>query len=254
METASKTAANVEPDVDAVIAEISERGFCVVPSVISTEKTEKLNACLEVIRTLEDGQEIRKLGHQRVLHIAAKNAMFLEPLLHPFVLKVWRKYLGEDMICSTWSANTLYPHSNHMYWHADHPYWTITTPYPTFPLCGQTIWMLDDFTAENGATAGIPGSHRRPYLPDLGHGWSDEAEVLTGTRGSVIMADGAWWHTSTANRTDRPRSALLATYIRSFCVPQEDMRSQLACLKDPSDEIKQLFGSNQYQSQKTFPY
>jgi ectoine hydroxylase-related dioxygenase (phytanoyl-CoA dioxygenase family) len=33
-----------------------------------------------------------------------------------------------------------------------------------FSVC-NTIWLLDDFTAENGATSIVPGSQRRRQLP-----------------------------------------------------------------------------------------
>jgi ectoine hydroxylase-related dioxygenase (phytanoyl-CoA dioxygenase family) len=103
-----------------------------------------------------------------VLHILAKDPVFIEALVHPLVLAVWRKYLTEDLICSTFTANTLWPGAVEQYWHADHPYWTLTPPWPTIPLAGQCIWFLDDFTVENGATAGIPGSHRANRLPGPG--------------------------------------------------------------------------------------
>jgi len=183
-----------------------------------------------------------------------KNAVFLKPLCHRLILDIWRAYLGPDMICSTWTANYLFPNSDHIYWHADHPYWTIAPPFPQISLCGQTIWMLDDFTEENGATAGMPFSHKKFQLPQFGNQMPPDCELLVGVRGSVIMADGAWWHTSTANKTNKPRSALLGTYIRSFCVPQENLRAQLKAIRRPSRELRQIMGGNQYEPRLTFPY
>jgi len=53
-----------------------------------------------------------------------------------------------------------------IHWHADCPYWALEPPWPTGRLTGQTIWMLDDFTEENGATGIVPGSHRRLQGPE----------------------------------------------------------------------------------------
>jgi ectoine hydroxylase-related dioxygenase (phytanoyl-CoA dioxygenase family) len=114
--------------------------------------------------------------------------------------------------------------------------------------------MIDAFTSENGATAGITGSHKRPYLPKLGEEWTDEATVLTGSEGSVILADGAWWHTSRPNVTKRTRRAVLVTYIRSYCVTQEDMRIQLTALDDPPEVVKHLLGEKRYVPTRGFPY
>jgi ectoine hydroxylase-related dioxygenase (phytanoyl-CoA dioxygenase family) len=242
-----------EQQVDEIIAQIQKVGFCVIPDVLPTPQVEELRSILEAILYLEAGDNKLPSGHQRVLHLALKHEAFLEPLCHPLVLAVWRKYLGKDMICSSWSSNTLWPGCTEIYWHVDHPYWTFEPPYP-LALSAHTFFMLDDFTEENGATAAIPGSHARGHLPLLERQWPDDAVLLTGTHGSVIMADGAWWHTSTPNRTQHMRSTLLAKYIRPYCIPQEDMRFQLERLENPGELISYLFGAKQYQSIRGFPY
>jgi ectoine hydroxylase-related dioxygenase (phytanoyl-CoA dioxygenase family) len=232
--------------VDAALAEIRETGFTVVPGLLAPEEADRLREALEEIVSAEAESSRRPSGHQRALYLAVKNPIFLEPLCHPFVLAVWRRYLGEDVICSSLSSNTLWPGCTEQYWHVDYPHWTMAEPYPTFPLAAQTLWMLDDFTEENGATAAIPGSHRMDHLPRMGSAWSDDAVILTGAKGSAILADGAFWHTSRPNRTDRFRSTLLIKYIRSFCIPQEDMRWQLSLLNDPPEAVRRLLGGDQY--------
>lgn len=233
--------------VDATIDEIRENGFAVVPDLLSPGEADVLRTALEEIVNAETELSRRPTGHQRALYVAVKNPIFLEPLCHPFVLAVWRRYLGEDVICSSLSSNTLWPGCTEQYWHVDYPHWTMAEPYPTFPLAAQTLWMLDDFTEENGATAAIPGSHRKDHLPQMGSAWSDDAVILTGRKGSAILADGAFWHTSRPNRTERSRSTLLIKYIRSFCIPQEDMRWQLSLLENPSAAVRHLLGGDQYQ-------
>lgn len=233
--------------VERTLEEIRERGFTVVPDLLSTDEAERLRLAVEEIVLAEAPEKRHATGHQRGLLLAVKNRIFLEPLCHPFVLAVWRRYLGEDVICSSLSSNTLWPGCTEQYWHVDYPHWTMAEPYPTFPLAAQTLWMLDDFTEDNGATAAIPGSHLRDRLPRLESGWTDEAVILTGRKGSAIMADGGFWHTPRPNRTDRFRSTLLVKYIRSFCIPQEDMRYQLSRIDDPPEEVRHLFGETQYE-------
>lgn len=240
--------------VERAVATIREVGFCVIPNVLRRDRCDAIRTALGKLTRAEKQVNLLPSRHQRVMHLLAKDAIFVELLCSPFVLDVWRRYLGPDMICSTMSANVLWPHSTELYWHVDHPYWTMAQPYSTYPLSGQAIWMIDDFTVANGATAGIAGSHKLPHLPALGEEWTDDATILTGARGSVILADGAWWHTSRPNTTSRSRSAVLATYIRSYCVTQEDMRAQLAMLKRPSKLVKHLLGGNQYQARTELPY
>jgi ectoine hydroxylase-related dioxygenase (phytanoyl-CoA dioxygenase family) len=240
--------------VERVVDVIREEGFCVVPELIEPARSREIRAVLMRFLKAEKKQHLHKTGHQRVLHLVMKAPIFMELLCHPFVLAVWRRYLAPDIICSTMTANALWPQSTEQYWHVDHPYWTLAQPYPVYPLTGQAIWMIDDFTVRNGATAGIKGSHRRDTLPAIGEAWTDEASILTGRRGSVILADGAWWHTSRPNTSRSTRCAVLTTYIRTHCVPQEDMRVQLAAIRNPSELVKHLLGGNQYVSTRDFPY
>jgi len=240
--------------IDQILAQIGETGFCIVPDLIPPEECDRIRArCIELLCE-EAADTLHDTGHQRIMHLLMKDRMFEPILRHPFILAVWRRYLGPDMICSTFSANALWPGSTEQYWHVDHPFWTMAEPYPLFPLAGQCIWMIDDFTIDNGATASIAGSHRRPHLPRLGHDWAPEATILTGRKGSVILADGAWWHTSRPNRTEDLRIALLNTFIRNFCVTQEDMRMQLAALPDADAETQHLLGGTQYQPRTQLPY
>lgn len=232
--------------VGAILKEIRKTGFVVVPNLLSDEEVTALRESLETLVIAEAAAAAPPQNHQRVLYLALKDERFLTPLCHPLVLAVWRSYLGEDMICSSLSSNTVYPGGGQIYWHVDYPHWTMSEPYPTFPLAAQAIWMLDDFTPENGATAAIPKSHRHNYRPRFNDKWVAKATVLTGNKGSVILADGAFWHTSGQNLTGNFRHALLIKYIRSVCLPQEDMRWQLSMIDNPSDTVYQLFGGNQY--------
>ena len=241
-------------DIERVVNVIRDVGFCVVPSLLSEKRCCEFRRVLMRMLKAEKQENLLPTGHQRVMHLLMKHPIFISLLCDPFVLAVWRRYLGEDIICSTMSANALWPQSTEQYWHVDYPYWTMAEPYSIYPLTGEVIWMIDDFTVANGATAGIEGSHRRPHLPRIGNQWTDEATVLTGRRGSVIFADGAWWHTSRPNISRRMRCAVLTTYIRSYCVTQEDMRMQLEAIENPTEQVKHLLGGNQYIPRRELPY
>jgi hypothetical protein len=78
------------------------------------------------------------------------------------------------------------------------------------------IVALCDFTPANGATAVVPGSHRRPDLQrrfgrlDLG---GDEV-TLSGKAGTAFVFSAHLLHRGTLNRSDRPRPALQAHWSR----------------------------------------
>jgi hypothetical protein len=242
------------PAVADVLARLRDTGFLVVPDLLSASECEGYRRAYAQILELEKEENRHPSGHQRILHLLPKAPMFSRLLVNPYVLAVWQEYLGSEVVCSTMTGNALWPGSTELYWHADHPYWTMAQPYSTAPLCGQVIWMLDDFTLENGATAAIAGSHMRGHLPPYEEKWVPEAVVLEGRAGSAILADGGWWHTSRPNRTSALRCAVLVTYIQSHCVTQEDMEFQLEELEDPSDEVARLLGRDRYRPRRTFPY
>ncbi|MBI3208332.1 MAG: phytanoyl-CoA dioxygenase family protein [Candidatus Solibacter usitatus] len=94
----------------------------------------------------------------------------------------------------------------------------------------NVIWILDDFTAENGATRIVPGSHHfRKYpqdvLPDPYAPHPDEV-LLIAPAGSVAVVNTHAWHGGTANRTAGPRRCLHAFYVRSD-KPQQQFQREL---------------------------
>jgi ectoine hydroxylase-related dioxygenase (phytanoyl-CoA dioxygenase family) len=89
----------------------------------------------------------------------------------------------------------------------EHGYW----------VC-NVVWMLDDFTHQNGALRAVPGSHRWRKLPqdvldDATQPHQDEI-VLTGQAGSVIVMNAHLWHGGLMNQTAKPRTAVHTFFCR----------------------------------------
>ena len=67
------------------------------------------------------------------------------------------------------------------------------------------IWMLDDFTVENGATRIVPGSHTittpipKALAQPLAH--HPREIVVTGRAGSVLVFNGHLWHAGRKNES-----------------------------------------------------
>lgn len=107
----------------------------------------------------------------------------------------------------------------------------------------QALVLLDDFTADNGATLFLPGSHQVASKP------SDEAFELgarkaLGAAGSVYLFDSRIWHAAGVNRTRAARRCLTLTFTRSYFKPQFDYCRALGdtfCLAQPPS-VQQLLG------------
>ncbi len=162
------------------------------------------------------GQEFKQEEHaRRLANLVDKGAVFARAVALPAVLDRVRHVLGADMKLSSLNARSADPHSSdgqplHVDMGAvpdDRGFW----------VC-NTVWMLDDFTAENGATRMVPGSHRwgtRPQdvLADPLAPHPDE-RLVTGPAGSIAVMNAHVWHGGTANRTSAPRLAMHAFYCR----------------------------------------
>lgn len=231
--------------VDRIVATLEADGACIEPDVISTEEADRANAVIRELLEKEATPDVLELGQQRIGEIAVKHQIFRDLLCHPLVVAVWRRMLGEDMVCSTWSVNTIYPGKGKVGWHADHPFWAMKEPFPVEWLAGQTVWMIDDLTESNGATGYVPKSHLRRHPPRDGQEWPEGGRLATGSRGSVVFGHGAWWHTSTANTSAQFRSVLLGMYVKTIIIPMEDMADQLRRVDNPTELETQIMGGNQ---------
>lgn len=94
----------------------------------------------------------------------------------------------------------------------------------------NTVWMIDDFTSENGAIRAVPGTHKLGKLPqdvleDPTASHPDEV-LVTGPAGTVVVMNAHCWHGGTANRTDKSRCAMHSFYCR-WDKPQQQWQKNL---------------------------
>ncbi|MFJ4442814.1 phytanoyl-CoA dioxygenase family protein [Pseudomonas sp. NPDC089422] len=107
----------------------------------------------------------------------------------------------------------------------------------------QALVLLDDFTADNGATLFLPGSHGAPHKPDDAQFEADARKAL-GSAGSIYLFDSRIWHAAGVNRTSLPRRCLTLTFTRSHFKPQFDYCRALGetfCIAQPP-AVQQLLG------------
>lgn len=112
-----------------------------------------------------------------------------------------------------------------------------------YPIIMIALFMLDTFTAENGATIVIPGSHRRTGYAEDGVKNKDEV-VVEGSPGSVIIYNGSLWHGGGPKSIDGTRWAIVLGYGRWFIKPSFDFMQNTPreVYERMSDAEKELFG------------
>ena len=180
--------------------------------------------------------------NQRLWMLANKGASFRGLIEHPLVDELVGHVLGADFILSTLSANIAKPGGVRMGLHTDQ-WWM---PQPTRPgephvraseitrrprlgfvqpdstlgiappVVANTMWMLSDFSPQNGATEVVPGSHlsgAHPHPTEQGGYLIFQPEAPAGT---LMVFDGRLWHGTGAHTGGDDRLGALAT----FCCPQ----------------------------------
>jgi hypothetical protein len=97
--------------------------------------------------------------------------------------------------------------------HSDWPARSKGEPYRVV----TTIWLLDDFTIENGATRVVPGTHQMLGQPPKSFAnpasRHPDQRIITGKAGSVLVFNGHLWHSGTANRSGRSRRVLQCLFV-----------------------------------------
>lgn len=83
----------------------------------------------------------------------------------------------------------------------------------------NTIWAMTDFTAQNGATRIIPGSHRFDDGLKFEEKDTQPAEMA---KGSALFYTGSIYHGGGANRSDATRSGINITYSASWLRQEEN--------------------------------
>jgi hypothetical protein len=106
-------------------------------------------------------------------------------------------------------------------------------PFPKgYEVQCNTLWALTDFTAANGATRVVPGSHRMDDRLRLGESDTLPAEMEAG---SVLFYTGALYHGGGANRSEAVRVGLNLTYSVAWLRQEENQY-----LSVPPDVAREL--------------
>jgi ectoine hydroxylase-related dioxygenase (phytanoyl-CoA dioxygenase family) len=155
------------------------------------------------IALLEDGR-YRSGVNQRVIGLLGKGEVFGRLVTAPGVLDIVRQFLGDDVLLSSITANVANPGGLPMQLHFDQCY---VPPDTRYAVLANAIWPLVEFTAANGATVFVPGSHR--------DGRATDAVAIEAPPGSAILFDGRTVHGTGANTTTAGRPAIIVTY----CLP-----------------------------------
>jgi ectoine hydroxylase-related dioxygenase (phytanoyl-CoA dioxygenase family) len=211
--------------------QLDEEGYCVLPGLMSPELLERLRRRVAELFDEEGDQAGSEFKQEpqskRLANCVDKGRVFEEVILTPEILEGMAHVLGPRFKLSSLNVRSADPHGNvGQPLHAD----SGAIPDESGYWVCNSVWMLDDFTRENGATRLVPGSHRwgknpPDVLEDL-HAPHPQEILLTGPAGTVAIMNAHMWHGGTANRTSHPRCAMHVYYTR-WDKPQQQYQKRL---------------------------
>jgi ectoine hydroxylase-related dioxygenase (phytanoyl-CoA dioxygenase family) len=226
---------------DDVVEALERDGFAIVEGVLSLEEVQaKRNDLINVLMSTPTGRnDFEGFKTQRIYNIFAKTRAFDGPATHPLLLAVLDKMLGHYQLSAPVGIS-IGPGETAQVLHTDDGVYPVPRPHAEFVM--NTMWPLDPFTAANGATRVVPGSHKSPERPP------DDAPVVTAEMpaGSVMFFRGSVYHGGGANTTDRPRLGVILEYCASWLRPQENhvIGVPKAVVRSLEPRLQELLGYN----------
>jgi len=206
--------------------ELRNLGFVVIPGPAIPGGCEQLSAAYDRAIATADSSDVstgRTGASTRVNDFVNRGSEFDSIYVYPPLLAACCEIIGGPFKLSGMRGRTLHAGAPAENLHVDVKYRA-----DGWPLVG-CILMVDAFTAENGATRFVPGSHLLPREPsevmDNPQDNHPEQVLACGPAGSAIIFNASVWHGFSANRSTEPRRS-----IALHLVPREGQVSS----DDPS--------------------
>ena len=206
-------------------------GFVSLPGILNGSQLETLRYQVDRLITVEGaeaGTEFQKeAGTDRLANLVDKGAEFEVCFTHPRVMAAIHHVLPKEIHLLSLHGRAALPGFGLQGLHDDAGR---RPDHIGFRIC-NSIWLLDDFTKENGATRVVPGSHLFPSGPDsLEDPMKPHPDqiLLTGEAGTVVVFNSHVWHGGTVNRHHLPRRALHAAFTRRELPQQESQKDYIS--------------------------
>ena len=237
---------------------IKRDGGVIIENVLGPDLLRQLNAELDnYIETHPAGsrsdKELWQVFHGqktiRFCGLAAKSQAFIDVLLHPTLKAFADHYLLPN--CGSYWLNT----SQTMIvgggepaqmLHRDEGNWP-HFPWPGHELTVSSMFALNDFTQENGATIVAPGSH---HWEDPGReAQPEETTEAVMKAGSALLYTGKVIHGAGANRTpDSWRRGMHVSFVLGWLRPEEhhSLAVPLEVARSLPEQAQHLLGYRSY--------
>ncbi len=205
---------------------LDENGYLDLGPILDDDQLEQVRRRIHELVSVEGekaGSELfdspyirhpKEEGADRLADLVNKGSVFDLFYTHPRVLAAVAHVLGNDFKLSSLNYRAAKPGQGAQKLHVD---WHEAVDPGDFKVC-NTIWLLDEFTAENGPTRVVPRTHKHGKLPqdELDDPWDTHPDEVTikAPAGTVVVFNSHTWHGGTNNKTDRYRRSIHSYFCR----------------------------------------
>ncbi len=221
------------------MAALARDGYVIWENLLSADHCREIREVLRPLLGHTGRNSFEGRRTQRIYSVLSRTRACDRLVDNPRVLAVLDRLLMPNYLLSALQAINIQPGESAQLAHHDDGFYPV--PRPREPLAAATIWAIDDFTADNGATVVIPGSHRwgkRHPGPD------DPTRPVVMPAGSCVFFVGTLWHGGGANTSAHDRLAVTAQYCQPWLRPMEAFTLSVSrdIAREVSDDIRRMLG------------
>ncbi len=233
---------------DKHAAEIAEQGYTIVENAIEADLVAEIDQTLlrleKDLGAVPASNAFEGLNTVRIYNLLARGRVFERIPVHANVLPIVERVLDPGCLVSSLSSIAIDAGEIAQPIHADDQLIPFAKPHVAV-VC-NTMWAITDFTADNGATRIIPGSHLRDRSPHFGKPYDSIAAEMP--RGSVLVWHGSLWHGGGANQTAGRRVGIAMNYCAGYMRQQENQQLGIppALARQFSPRLQELCGFGIY--------
>lgn len=217
--TRSEQAAGLDPElVSEQHKALLRDGYVIIENLVPQELLDALRRESRPYLSRVGRNSFEGERTQRIYGVPEKLRSADPFIEHPLILAHLDRLFQPNYLLSQAQVINVMSHSPSQPLHIDDGFYPWPRPRP--PLSAATVFAVDDFTAENGATLAVPGSHL--WGEERSAGPEDETIAAVMPAGSCILFLGSLWHGAGENRSDRDRLAITAQYCEPWVRTQEN--------------------------------
>ena len=180
---------------------------------------------------------------ERVYTLVARGRIFEDITADPRILALLDAFLRPAYLLSASHAICIHPGEAAQSLHTDDSFYPVPRPRPAISM--SVIGAIDPFTAKNGGTVIIPGSHlwsddelaleREARAAGSRTDFAGRAMSLEMPAGAIAVFQGTLVHGAGANRGAAPRLAFTSQYCEPWARTQENFY-----LAVPHDRVREV--------------